>query len=250
MIEWILNNHDGFEGFWIGPVYLHVWGLMVMTGILCAFYLVKHKVEILNLDVSTKIDKLFFILIIAIFIGSRSLSIWENWPYYSNNLIAILQIWQGGFSFFGGVTGALLAGYFWSLKTKNDFWLFASFFVPAWLVGLFCGRIGCFLIKDHPGVTGRIGNFNFDHQPALYEALGLLLIIGILTKLAKRIKPRQLFLISLLSYSVLRFGLDFLRAGVKVGGDERFANLTLGQWLILIFWSWIFFSPNRFPIAK
>lgn len=79
----------------------------------------------------------------------------------------------------------ILAGYIWSRLNKIDFLYLGWLFTPAWLFGLFFGRLGCFLIHDHLGKPTDLpwGVFvagAYRHEPALYEAVLLLLIGGIL----------------------------------------------------------------------
>jgi phosphatidylglycerol:prolipoprotein diacylglycerol transferase len=238
------------EGFYLGPVYVYVWGLTAAIGVLAAVLMAEKKVVSKN-TLKNKFWNLAILLILAVFLGARIFYILETSNYYLAYPLAILKLWEGGFSFFGGVVGGVLAGWLWAKKNKIDFLILGWVFTPAWLFGLFFGRVGCFLIHDHLGkpadwpwsvfVSGA-----YRHEPALYEALWVL-IVGIVMlflddkyngschpERAQRIEGsllffRILFPLSLFLYSLGRFLFDFFRAN-----DPRYYNLTIAQWLCII----------------
>ena len=148
-----------------------------------------------------------------------------------------------GMAFYGGLIGAGLS-MFTILRygRKNTQYSPAQWFdilIPAWIIFHIFGRIGCFLggccygkYTDHVfGVAfpdqeafGIVHNGLKRYPTQLFEAFGLCIILLYVIK-AKN-KPRSY----LLSYAVLRFGLEFLR------GDDRGASvlgLSVAQWISL-----------------
>lgn len=130
----------------------------------------------------------------------------------------------GGFVFYGGLGGGLLAGWFYVFYRKLDFCFLADLAAPAIALGIFIGRIGCFLINDHLGIATNLpwGIFWPDgvirHPVALYLSLNGLVLFFLL-----RLIKKNHFLFFLTYYAVSRFLLDFLRV------ERRWQGLTAGQ---------------------
>ena len=237
-----------FLGFSIGGLYVYSWGLMASLGVSLALWLgYRKKIALEKESQSFKFpDNSFWnfaiLLVLATFLGARVSYILETWNFYLKNPIEAFKLWEGGFSFFGGAALAIIFGFIWSKIKKQDFLMLGAIFTPAWLFGLFFGRIGCFLIHDHLGNPTNLPWWIFlegayRHEPALYEAvLVLILALGLHFWNKRRPLEKNIFPISLIFYSLIRFWLDFLRAGASVGGDDRFGNLTVAQWFcVLIF---------------
>lgn len=136
----------------------------------------------------------------------------------------------GGFVFYGGLFGGLLAGWLYIFYKKLDFWPLANLVAPAIALGIFIGRIGCFLIKDHQGITtglpwGVLWPDGITRHPiALYLSLNGL-ILFLLLHFFRRKKP---FIFFLTYYAASRFLLDFLRV------DPRWFGLTVSQIISLV----------------
>lgn len=266
------------EGFHVGPFYFYTWGLTAAAGVFMAIWMALRKIKSQKPKTKNWISEnqfwnLAILLVASVFLGSRVLYIFEAWDYYASDPGAILRLWEGGFSFFGGAIGAVLSGYYWSKKYKVDFWYLGYLFTPAWIFGMFFGRIGCFLIHDHLGkiTTPPWGVWvkgTYRYEPAGYEAMWLL-IIGIILyfvdrkasvdnlnlkfqiQVPNKIQNHKselgtenwklignllytLFPISLLLYSIARFFTDFTRAD-----DPLYYGLTVAQWLCLIIFIWL-----------
>ncbi len=153
-----------------------------------------------------------------------------------------------GMSYFGALTGAILAGHFFARKYKIDFWCLADFVAVAIPAGYFFGRIGNFLNGELYGrITNAPWGMHFDgelflrHPSQLYEAffegLALFFIIILLSNILrnqaqKYYFPGILFLIYILGHAFFRFFLEFFREP-----DEQiglfFNQISLGQILAL-----------------
>lgn len=245
------------DGFYLGPLYIYTWGLTAAIGVIVAVFMAEKKVVSREIA-EDKFWNLAIILSISVFLGARIQYILETWVYYSTDFLAIFRIWEGGFSFFGGVIGALLIGYIWGRINKINFLLLGWVFTPAWLFGMFFGRLGCSLIHDHLGKPTDLPwgiwiQGAYRHEPAMYEVIWLLLIgVGLWIWGRKSRKSKNvdlsisgqlttydlllttmIFPISLLLYSVGRFFIDFLRVD-----DDRFYLLTFAQWACIAVFIW------------
>jgi phosphatidylglycerol:prolipoprotein diacylglycerol transferase len=113
--------------------------------------------------------------------------------------------------------------------------------VSLWL-GWGIGRIGCFLIHDHPGtLTHFVGGVQFPggvrHDLGLYESLVGFALFLLSMLLFKRLVRRRWGLVTLVSvtlYAIARFFLDFLRATDIASADARYASLTPAQWGMIV----------------
>jgi len=112
--------------------------------------------------------------------------------------------------------------------------------VGLWL-GWGIGRVGCFLIHDHPGTLSHFmlavkypGGARFDL--GLMESILGFLLFGIFALLFSRLTKIRSGLVvgwSVACYAVARFFLDFLRATDLPGSDVRYGGLTPAQWGML-----------------
>ena len=127
-------------------------------------------------------------LIVGIIIGGRlGYVIFYNFPYFLNNPIQILMIWNGGMSFHGGLIGIVISSYLFSKKNNQDIYEFLDLVAITAPIGIFLGRISNFINGE---LVGKVTNSNWGvlfpsydnelrHPSQLYEAFleGLILFI-------------------------------------------------------------------------
>jgi len=224
----------------LGPLTLQVWGLFAAIGIVAATLWGVREAKRRGLD-HAKIESLAFWTIAAAFLGARAFHVLFYEPgYYFAHPAEILSVWKGGLSSFGGFFGAAAVAAWRIRKVGLPFLQTADIAVPAAVLGLGCGRIGCFLIHDHPGTlahgAGTWLAVNYPDGPRydLGLMLGVLDFTLFVAMLLLMRKPRPqgwTLVVFLLAYAPVRFALDFLRAV-----DVRYAGLTPGQYgSILLF---------------
>ncbi len=211
---------------------LQVWGALVAAGYALATYLAWKRAKRCSLDAERVLDLLVWMLP-AVFVMARVFHVAVYEPaYYLEHPLEAIDPRLPGYSFLGGIVGAL--GMF--------FWLFRHAFYQwkqyadaiAWGVPWGCGvgRIGCFLIHDHPGTLThfflgvRYPDGSVRHDLGLYLSLAGFLM-GVLFLLLNH-KPRGpgFWLGSyLLAEGVIRLLLDGLRLN-----DVRYWLFTPAQW--------------------
>jgi prolipoprotein diacylglyceryltransferase len=171
--------------------------------------------------------------------GALGLHIAESWSSISQQSISH---WISGKSVLGGLLGGTIGTEIgkraigWRSST-GDAW------VPALVVGLVIGRIGCQLSgtwdMTYGSPTGTAWGWNYgDGVPRYPTALiELLAVIAIWAGLRGRTWPRsgQMFNAFLLSYCLLRFLIEFLKPPFGAAAPsaipiDRFAGLTAIQW--------------------
>jgi phosphatidylglycerol:prolipoprotein diacylglycerol transferase len=229
----------------LGPLVIQVWGLMVALGILCGIFLSSRIIKKYGLSADVFFDLALWCLVGGIF-GARFFHVFfYDFSFYQKNIAEIIAIWHGGMSSLGGFIGALSAAGLFSLKKKLNIKNFLPYLdigaLGLW-IGWGIGRIGCFLIHDHPGTLSHFvlavkypGGAR--HDLGLYDSLlgfGIFFLFFILYK-TKVIKIGSGILIrwSVFAYAAVRFFLDFLRATDLAGSDVRYLYLTPAQWGML-----------------
>jgi len=157
-----------------------------------------------------------------------------------------LSTWLG-LSSYGGFFGGILGCYIWRWRKKQDLLPYANAIAFGLPFGWLFGRLGCFVVHDHPGkVTSfflAVDEYHFGappfqprHDLGLYEVLYSLLIIALFLGLELRKRRPVGFYCALLPivYAPVRFFLDFLRAAPLEGGDVRYGGLTPAQWASIL----------------
>ena len=102
-----INNFD--------PVAIQIFSLEIkwyslayIAGILLGWILSK-KIFISNEDLRDKFDDFITYIILGVILGGRlGYVFFYNFDYYSENIIDIFKIWQGGMSFHGGLIGVII----------------------------------------------------------------------------------------------------------------------------------------------
>ncbi len=234
MIPWFQ-----FTSIDLGFLKLNVWGILVSLGFVAGMVVSYFEFKRKNLEASRVFDLAFWIILAAI-IGSRLLYVAEHLRVFIDAPLDILKIWQGGMSIYGGFFGAVLASIFYLKKHKLNLWQYADAIIFSLPLGLFVGRLGCFLIHDHPGTKtnfflGVTYPDGIRHDLGLYLSLNGLILFMVFLLLRRR-QWFNGFYVALFAvwYSVSRFLLDFLRASDVVGADPRYFGLTLAQYLSVI----------------
>lgn len=221
----------------LGPMTIKIWGLLVALGMIAGLLLTLKEAKRKRIDTGS-VYNLFILIFIMSMIGGRIFYVLLFLPYYIMQPLDIFKIWQGGMVFYGGVLFALLAMLIYLRKKKINFWRFADIAAPGTALGIFIGRIGCFLIGDHIGAKTSLpfgsyyGNEEFlRHEPSLYLSLNGLVLFIVLWLLRKKFKNvGALGALFLIWYSFSRFFLDFTRANdLPAVSDPRFYGLTISQ---------------------
>ncbi len=196
---------------------------------------------------------------LAIILGGRLGYVLFYKPgFYLDHPGQILQLWQGGMSFHGGLTGMLLAMVLFCRQRKISLLGFSDMIAVATPPGLFFGRIANFINgelfgrpSDAPWAMVFPAGGPFPRHPSqLYEALleGLVLaIVMLVLRHGTRAheKPGLLTGVFLMGYALARIIAEFFRepdahlgfiaAGVTMGQILSLPLLALG--LGLVWWS-------------
>ena len=216
----------------LGPISLHVWGLFVALGFIAGAYTAGWMAKRRGDDPKIIYDLAAWIVIAAMIGGRLAHVLFYDFAHYLESPGEIFAIWHGGMSIFGGFAGALLVTIWYLRKKHVDVWRYTDSMIFGLPVGLFIGRIGCFLIHDHPGTaTDFVLGVEYPdgvtkHDHGLYLSINGLVLAVIFIILARKKRPVGTYIaVFTIWYGCVRFFLDFYRII-----DVRYGGLTPAQY--------------------
>jgi phosphatidylglycerol:prolipoprotein diacylglycerol transferase len=218
----------------LGPITIHAFGVLVATGILLAFRLIRRRAPKVGLD-PVLAERLAMRMVIVGFIAAH---IVDRLAYFPRDVLvrpwSLLFIWES-ISSFGGFLGATLVA-LWFVRSQPDRslgWRYLDLIAWAFPMAWFFGRSGCAVAFDHPGYATsfflgqRYSDHVVRHNLGLYEALCIIPLVVAFQWLGRG-KPRPPgYFVGLLPlvYAPIRFLLDTLR-----WDDARYFGFTPGQY--------------------
>ena len=240
-----INNFDPVA-FSIFSFEIRWYSLAYIFGILIGWYLSK-KYFIENEKVKETFDDYITYVILGIIIGGRlGYVIFYDLSYFLDNPIEILQIWNGGMSFHGGLLGVILSSIIFAKSKKIEVFEYLDVIAIVTPIGLFFGRIANFINSELYGKSTevfwsvkflKVDNIN-RHPSQLYEAFleGIILFIILIYFKSNKKNTSHGFLSGsfLIFYSIFRFVSEFFRVPDPQIG-YLVLNLTLGQLISFVF---------------
>ena len=224
----------GWPVRWYGISYLIGIG---MVGLYCRWALKFFPTLSKNL-----MEDVIFWSVLGLLIGGRLGYVFLYAPaYYAQNPLRILQVWEGGMAFHGGLLGVVIAASWYGLAHKKSLRQIADCLACGVPLALFWGRIGNFINQEHWGrpcdlpwclIFPKVDTLS-RHPSQLYEAFseGILLFLLLhlaLTRLEMSRRPGFLCGLFLIGYGTVRWVCEGFRtpdALYTVAGWE----LTAGQ---------------------
>jgi phosphatidylglycerol:prolipoprotein diacylglycerol transferase len=244
-------------GFYVGPLYIRFYGIILMLGALVAAFLAEHEARRRKLNSELVWDALIWVLIGGI-IGARLWHVFTPPPsmiaagfttqYYLTHPLDLINTRAGGLGIPGAIIGGGLALYLFCRRKKMSFLLWADIAAPGLALAQAIGRWGNFVNQELYGKPSNLpwavkidpinrvpGYENYStFQPLfLYESIWNLMVMGFLLwmerKFASKLKEGDIFLAYLIGYSTGRFFLEFLRLDAP-----RFGTININQTVVLV----------------
>jgi phosphatidylglycerol---prolipoprotein diacylglyceryl transferase len=212
--------------FSIGPIQIRWYGLMYVLAFLAAYFVITYQEKRRPIGLSPHlVQDLIFNLVVGLVAGARLGYIlfyqYMNLMDYVYHPLEIIAVWHGGMSFHGGLIGAVVAGWWFSIRKGIPFRALADRVIVAAPIGLGLGRIGNFINgelygrpSDLPWAMVFPGGGPLPRHPSqLYEAFleGLVLFLILLCLSRRRMPDGFLLGAFLIGYGVFRFLLEFVR---------------------------------------
>lgn len=254
----------------IGPVDIHWYGISYVVGILLAWWYARKIVATPHLwandtPAMTAIDLDDFLLwaAIGIVVGGRiGFILFYDLPLYIADPTLIFQIWKGGMSFHGGITGTTIAMILFARKRGLSMWSLFDVVATVCVIGLFLVRIANFINGELYGGLSTLpwavvfpGQEPFARHPSqLYQAglegLCTGIVLAIMVFCFGALKRPGLVAGTFVSlYAISRIAVEFVRVpDVQVGYLLGTGWLTMGQVLsvpMLVLGIWAIWRANR-----
>ncbi len=216
-----------------GPFFLPAWHVFFVLGAFAAyFYLLKMRrasaPEISEADLAWT----YAFGYVGGYAGARLLTIAVNERATINSVADIIrQLFTfGAMTFYGGLIGAVVLAWLYARWRRLNAWALLDLAMPAGILGLAVGRIGCFLNGDDygrptalqgvaaPWWSVRFPNLD-DHIARVpvqlleaFVALAIVFVCVLLTKQRRwHWRRGSIGLLAMLTYAASRFLLEFLR---------------------------------------
>lgn len=244
-------------GFNIGPLFIHFYGIILMTGALAGALLADREARRRGQSSDLVWDSFVWVLIGGI-IGARLWHILTPPPsmveqgvttlYYLTHPLDALNIRNGGLGIPGAIIGGAIALYWFCKRRKIDYLMWVDIAAPGLALGQAIGRWGNFVNQEVYGAPTNLPwaiyidpiyrvqgfqEFERFHPLFLYESIWNLINMALLLWLghryAKSLRNGDIFLVYLIGYPVGRFLLEFLRLD-----SSQVAGLNANQTVMLI----------------
>lgn len=218
--------------FRIGSFEITTFGVLVAAGALVGLWLLRRELQRRGLPESAETAALTGV--IGGLVGAKLLWTIEH---LGEEPFAGMLFSRGGMSWFGGLLGGVATGLFVLRRQRTPILAVLAAATPALAIGHAIGRVGCFMVGDD---YGRVSDLPWAvafpqglpptddpvHPTQLYEALALLPIAWMLTRLRRRgVGDAVVLGVYLISVGALRFAIEFLRINERVLGPFTLAHL-------------------------
>ena len=190
------------------------------------------------------VDSLFMTVLAGTIIGARLGHVFfYGWDYYSQNLVEIFYIWEGGLASHGAVIGVIFSLWVWSkmVSKKPLLWILDRT-VLAMTFGGSLVRLGNFFNSEIIGIPSdlpwavqfvRLGETITRHPAQLYESIAYMVSFAVLYlgywKYNKGEKQGFLFGLFMVLVFGFRFFVEFFKENQE--SFEQDMALNMGQWL-------------------
>jgi prolipoprotein diacylglyceryl transferase len=233
------------NGFHVGPLYIHYYGLMYVIGITLAILITQRRWQRMGGDAGLVGDVALWAVPAGI-IGGRIYFDITTPQYIPHHWYGIFAVWDGGLGIWGGIAFGAAAGIWRVRRAGANAGAFADAVAPALLVAQAVGRIGNYFNKELfggptslpwglyiPPGSRPAGYLSFTtFQPTfLYELIFDLALAAGLVWLGhhRAIKVPGLFALYVTGYSAFRIFEESLR----VDPSEHFLGLRLNMFVAI-----------------
>ncbi len=235
--------------FAIGPVAIHWYGLAYVAGIMLGWYYARvlagnDKLWPGNVSpiTRTQLDDFVVWVALGVVLGGRiGYILFYDMPAIIESPIRAIQIWNGGMSFHGGLTGTTIAMIIFAKRNKIPLWNLFDIVSAVVPIGLFFGRIANFIngelwgrLADVPwAVVFPTGGPFSRHPSQLYEAglegIVLVLVLAALIYGMRALKtPGLVTGVFVCGYALSRIFVEFFREP-----DAQLGYLLGTSWLTM-----------------
>jgi prolipoprotein diacylglyceryl transferase len=236
------------NGISIGPLRLHVYGVMIAAGVVAAVWLTQRRWE----QIGGRPGTMAAIGLWGIpggLVGARVYSLITSWSVDTNGgrIVQAFEIWRGGLGIWGGVIGGIAFGAIGARRQGVPIPTGVDCVAPAFALGQAIGRWGNYFnqelfgrpstlpwalridVKNRPPGYTQYSTF---HPTFLYECLWDLAVLALVLWTEKRFRIRRGYLITAYAsfYTFGRFFTEYLR----IDNAHKWLGLRLNDWTSIV----------------
>lgn len=238
----------------IGPLTIHLYGVIIMIGALAAAWLATVEAKRRGLNSELVWDALLWVLLGGI-IGARLWHVFTPPPsmqamgittqFYLTHPLDMLAIWNGGLGIPGAVIGGGIALFIYCRRKGLNFLVWADIAAPALALGQAIGRWGNYVnqelygrpttlpwgiqINNAPGYPPGTRFHPLFFYESIYDLLNMAFLLWLGRRYKDKLLPGDIFLTYLIVYPIGRFFLEFLRLDAA-----QVAGININQTIMLI----------------
>jgi prolipoprotein diacylglyceryl transferase len=249
------------NGFHIGPLFIHAYGLAYVVAVSAAIYVTRRRWEALGGDRELVYEVALWGFPAGV-VGGRLYFVATSWNEVPKHWWGPFAIWDGGMGIWGGIALGTLVG-LWVLRRRGaNIPLFMDAAAPALLVAQAIGRIGNYFNQELYGAPSSLPwalQISPEHRYAgylqygtfepmfLYEMIFNLLFAAFLVWLAKvrEIRPPGLFALYVAGYSAYRIFEETQRIDPSKHLFGLRLNLYVASVLCLVGFCWFAWVQRR-----
>lgn len=246
----------------LGPLTIHVYGIMMAVGIIVAIVVSKKRYERFG-GSGELFESIAIWAVVAGVIGARAGYVATHTHLFTERPWAVLFVWEGGLAFYGGILFGALAVVYLTQRRHGDFFAFADAVAIGIPLAQGIGRWGNYFNQELFGTPSSLPwaiiidparrppgfeQFQTFHPTFLYESFwNFFVIVPTVLWLEKRgmLAKGSSFGVYLVMYSVVRFGVELLRTDTTF----RLFGISRNGWLsVAVFiggWAWIYWRQKK-----
>ncbi len=129
----------------VHPIRIRSYGVMLMLAFGAGIVIAMQRASRYGIAPPDIVDLSLFVLVGSI-IGSRAFYVALNWQReFADHPRAVLNVWEGGLAFYGGLMGGTLGGLLFAHWRQVRVRMLADLVAPSLAFGYAIARLGCFL---------------------------------------------------------------------------------------------------------
>ena len=208
--------------FTIGDISVSSFSVMVLVAYMVAYFVSEAEFKRKGFDTNL-VDLLLISSVIGGLGGAKILFLFQQ-ATLSDLLANPTRYMASGFTFLGGLIGAILLGWLVTQMKRVSFLSVMDAATPPLILAYAIGRIGCLLVGDDYGVPSNLPwAISFPdgsppttlsvHPTQLYDTISMLIVFAILWRIRKRDLPvGWMTSVGFIIFGVQRFFMEFLRS--------------------------------------
>lgn len=142
----IFLDHVG-KNIMIGDFTIAYYGITIAIGMIGGILLASTIAKRSGQNPDDYYDIALYAIVFAL-VGARLYFVIFNWDYYSQDLMKIFNVREGGLAIYGGVIAAIITVYIFTRKRKMNFGLVVDTAGPGLILGQCIGRWGNFFNRE------------------------------------------------------------------------------------------------------